>query len=204
MKWARPMQIPPPTVKIAARAAALASRARAHGAESGGGAGAGAAAAAHLAALLAALAAEGRARVIAGYMPIRTEIDPIPAMIALAATGARMCVPVVDGAGLPLSFRAWAPGCAMIPGAFGAPIPADAAPLAPDALIVPLLAFDAAGGRLGYGGGFYDRTLARLRAGGPVVAIGFAYGAQQVDATPQEATDQPLDFIVTEAGARRI
>jgi 5-formyltetrahydrofolate cyclo-ligase len=194
--------LPLAAAKSAAKSAARADAfARRKGAQD---AGAAAQAARHLEALLRALADEGRARVIAGYMPIRTEIDPTPAMAALAASGARLCVPVVDGPGLPLSFRAWAPGAAMIPGAFGAPIPADPAPAVPDALIVPLLAFDGAGGRLGYGGGFYDRTLAGLRAAGPVVAIGFAYGAQQVDAAPLEATDQPLDFIVTEAGARRV
>lgn len=77
-------------------------------------------------------------------------------------------------------------------------VPASGAWLVPDVLIVPLVAFDRSGGRLGYGGGFYDRTLAELRAAGPVTAIGFAYAAQEADALVQEATDAPLDQIVTE------
>lgn len=148
--------------------------------------------------LIAALAG---ARVIAGYMPIRTEIDPRPAMTALHGAGARICVPVIEGAARPLSFREWTPGCALIDGPFGAQIPATGATLIPDALIVPLLAFDRAGGRLGYGGGFYDRTLAQLRAAGPVRAVGFAYGAQQAPSLPQEPTDELLTAIVTEAPA---
>jgi 5-formyltetrahydrofolate cyclo-ligase len=146
--------------------------------------------------LVAALAG---ARIIAGYMPIRTEIDPRPAMAALRDRGARLCLPVIEGPGLPLSFHAWAPGDALVSGPFGALIPARDAPLIPDALIVPLVAFDRAGGRLGYGGGFYDRSLAQLRARGPVMAVGFAYAAQQAPSLPQEATDQPLTAIVTEA-----
>lgn len=186
----------PVAAKVAARKAAMVRRAGAHGPQ------ASAQGCAHLIAALLALRAEGRARIIAGYMPIRTEIDPRPAMTALCDAGARLCVPVVEGAGLPLRFRAWAPGCAMVTGAFGAAIPAQGATLIPDALIVPLVAFDDGGRRLGYGGGFYDRTLERLRASGPVDAIGFAYAAQRTDRLPAEATDQPLTAIVTEAGAR--
>lgn len=139
-------------------------------------------------------------RIIAGYMPIRTEIDPLPAMTALAARN-RICVPVVQGNGQPLRFFEWTPGCALETGAFGAAIPVGAQELVPDLLIVPLLAFTVSGFRLGYGGGFYDRTLAGLRAGGGSVrAIGFAYAAQQVDALPLEDTDLALDAIVTERG----
>ena len=134
---------------------------------------------------------------LAGYWPIRTEPDPRPAM---SAHHGPLCLPVVVEPGQPLAFRRWHPGAAMEPGAFGAAIPQDKTEITPQILIVPLLAFDARGYRLGYGGGFYDRTLQGLRAAGPVVAIGFAYGAQQVDAVPTEPTDQPLDFIVTEDG----
>ena len=136
---------------------------------------------------------------LSGYWPIRTEPDPRPAM---SAHPGALCLPVVVGPGQPLAFRRWHPGAAMEPGAFGAAIPQDTTEITPQILIVPLLAFDARGYRLGYGGGFYDRTLQGLRASGPVVAIGFAYGAQEVDAVPIEPTDQPLDFIVTEAGIR--
>ncbi|QFU07969.1 putative 5-formyltetrahydrofolate cyclo-ligase [Rhodobacteraceae bacterium THAF1] len=136
-----------------------------------------------------------RGRAVAGYAPIGTEIDPTPAM---AAHDGPVCLPVIDGDGLPLRFRKWSPGCAMQAGAFGAMVPASGAWLVPDVLIVPLVAFDRSGGRLGYGGGFYDRTLAELRAAGPVTAIGFAYAAQEADALVQEATDAPLDQIVTE------
>ncbi|MEO0913323.1 MAG: 5-formyltetrahydrofolate cyclo-ligase [Pseudomonadota bacterium] len=137
--------------------------------------------------------------VISGYMPIRTEIDPLPVMRVLADEGYRLCVPVVEGKGRPLRFRAWSPDTEMEPGAFGALVPRAGAWLEPDALITPLLAFDAAGYRLGYGGGFYDRTLAVLGAERRVYTVGFAYEAQRVASVPREATDMRLDAIVTEA-----
>ena len=139
-----------------------------------------------------------RGKPVAGYMPMRSEIDPLPAMTALSAANT-LCVPVVQGPGQPLLFKEWFPGCAMEKGAFGALIPTGAADVVPDILIVPLVAFDRAGGRLGYGGGFYDRTLERLRAQGPLLAFGFAYSAQEADSLPLEETDQPLDAIVTDA-----
>lgn len=138
------------------------------------------------------------AGIVAGYRPIRTEIDPTPAMAALAGRGVRLCVPVIPGAGMALVFRLWAPGAPMETGAFGAEIPSDPTEAVPDALIVPLVGFDAAGWRLGYGGGFYDRTLEALRALRPTRAVGVAYAAQEVDTVPREPTDQPLDAIVTE------
>lgn len=138
-----------------------------------------------------------RGRPIAGYSPIGSEIDPTPALRAMAADGP-LCLPVVQGPGLPLRFRAWTPECEMVDGPFGAPVPATGAWIVPEVLIVPLLAFDRAGGRLGYGGGFYDRTLAALRSAGPVTAIGFAYALQEDSGLPLEATDAPLDLIVTE------
>ena len=132
---------------------------------------------------------------LAGYMPIRTEIDPRPAM---AAHFGPVAVPVIVGTGLPLRFHRWTPDCVMCDGPFGAAIPAEAEEVTPRVLIVPLLAFDRRGFRLGYGGGFYDRTLARLRAAGPVTAIGFAFAAQEVEEVPTEPTDAALDLIVTE------
>lgn len=147
--------------------------------------------------LLADVLRDQAGRVLSGYMPMRTEIDPLPAM---AAHDGPVCVPVIPGRGLPLRFREWVPGAPMVAGEFGALIPADGAWLEPEVLIVPLLAFDRRGFRLGYGGGFYDRTLARLRARHPVLAVGFAFAAQEVAEVPTEPTDQRLDLIVTEAG----
>jgi 5-formyltetrahydrofolate cyclo-ligase len=138
-------------------------------------------------------------RPLSGYLPIRTEIDPRPAM-AEAARHGPVGVPVIRGKGQPLVFSRWTPDGALVPGPFGAAVPETEALMVPEVLIVPLVAFDRAGGRLGYGGGFYDRTLAVLRARGPVTAIGFAYAAQEAEDLPREPTDQPLDMIVTEAG----
>ncbi|MBC58150.1 MAG: 5-formyltetrahydrofolate cyclo-ligase [Confluentimicrobium sp.] len=139
-------------------------------------------------------------RVVSGYMPIRTEASPLPAMLGMIGLSP-VTVPVIQGEGLPLIFREWRPDSAMIDGPFGALVPADGDFLAPQVLIVPLLAFDRRGYRLGYGGGYYDRTLQALRASGPVLAIGFAYAAQEMAEVPTEDTDQPLDMVVTEAGA---
>ena len=136
---------------------------------------------------------------LAGYMAMRTEIDPTAAMAEAAAHGP-VGVPVIMGAGQPLQFRLWEPDCEMIAGEFGAQIPASGAWMIPQIVIVPLVAFSRSGGRLGYGGGFYDRTLEKLRAAKPTLAIGFAYTAQEDENLPLEATDQPLDLIVTEQG----
>ena len=144
------------------------------------------------------LAGQG-GRVLSGYMPMRTEIDPLPAM---AAHRGPVGVPVIPGPAMPLKFREWTPGCALIPGEFGALIPSEGAWLEPEVLIVPLLAFDARGYRLGYGGGFYDRTLEMLRARRPTLAVGFAFAAQEVAEVPIDATDPRLDAVVTEAGVR--
>lgn len=156
------------------------------------------------AALLEALAPAVAARaVIAGYLPIRTEIDPRPVMARLHAAGLTVCVPVVEGEARPLIFRTWTPDAALVPGPFGAFVPETGDPAIPAALIVPLAAFDSQGFRLGYGGGFYDRTLEGLRAAGSTLAVGFAYAAQETDTLPREAVDQPLDRVATEKGLRR-
>ena len=133
---------------------------------------------------------------LAGYMPIRTEIDPLPVMGDWTGP---VCLPVIESSDRPLGFHLWTPECAVVDGPFGARIPASSHAIVPEVLIVPLVAFDRSGGRLGYGGGFYDRTLARLRAAGPVVAVGFAYSAQEDDDLPKEVTDATLDAVVTEA-----
>ena len=136
-------------------------------------------------------------KVLSGYMPMRTEIDPLPAM---AAHRGPVGVPVILGKGQALRFREWSPGCRMVEGTFKALIPEEGTWVEPQVLIVPLLAFDARGYRLGYGGGFYDRTLEGLRARGPVLAVGFAFAAQEVAEVPIEPTDQRLDAVVTEKG----
>ena len=147
--------------------------------------------------LLADYLAAHRGKALSGYMPMRTEIDPLPAM---AAHQGPVCVPVIMGKGLPLKFREWSPGTTMVPGEFGALIPADGAWIDPEVLIVPLLAFDTRGYRLGYGGGFYDRTLQALRLRRPTLAVGYAFGAQQVSEVPIDEYDQCLDAIITENG----
>lgn len=147
--------------------------------------------------LLADWLAPHAGRVLAGYMAMRTEIDPHAAM---AAHQGPVCVPVIMGKGQSLKFREWTPGCAMVPGDFGALIPRDGAWLEPEVLIVPLVGFDRRGYRLGYGGGFYDRTLRALRAKHPTLAIGFAFAAQELPEVPIDQYDQRLDTIVTENG----
>ncbi len=178
-------------VKSSARKAAFAARKAVFGAEDAGGRVA--AANAHLTAVLADYAGQ----VLAGYMPMRTEISPLPAMHAHPCA---LCVPVIMAPATPLRFAAYHEGAEMTEGAFGAFIPADLAYLTPTVLIVPLLAYDARGYRLGYGGGFYDRTLEGLRAAGSITAIGFAFAGQKVDQVPIDATDQRLDMVVTENG----
>ncbi|MCW1951075.1 MAG: 5-formyltetrahydrofolate cyclo-ligase [Octadecabacter sp.] len=173
--------------KDAARKLAFAARKVAH--ETGLGH------AGHLSSVLAGY----RGVPLAGYAQMRTELDPTAAMEEASAHGP-VCLPVIQGKGIPLKFRAWAPECAMVDGAFGARIPEVGDWITPEILIVPLVAFSRSGGRLGYGGGFYDRTLEGLRAIKPTLAIGFAYAAQELDDLPLEATDQPLDLIVTEQG----
>lgn len=175
-------------VKAAARAAGFAARRLAFGEGQGR-------AADHLAAVLAGY----RGATVAGYMPMRTEIDPLPAM---AGHDGAVGVPVIMGADQALQFRRWHMDAQMEVGAFGAMIPKTGDWIIPQVVIVPLVGFDAQGYRLGYGGGFYDRTLEGLRAKGPVVAIGFAFAAQEMPQVPIEPTDQKLDMIVTENGAR--
>jgi 5-formyltetrahydrofolate cyclo-ligase len=181
--------------KRAARAAAAATRAALHAR----GAGQDRQAAGHA---LAAIGALRDVRVVSAYLPMRSEIDSRPAMLALFGLGYRVCVPVIEGRGLPLRFREWRPGVALARGSLGAAEPTAGDWLEPDLVLAPLLAFDAAGWRLGYGGGYYDRTLAQLRADRPLTALGFAYAGQEVDATPHGPGDARLDGVVTEAGLK--
>jgi 5-formyltetrahydrofolate cyclo-ligase len=126
-------------------------------------------------------------------------------MADLAAQGHALCLPVVQGRGKPLLFRAWRRGDALVRGSLGIPAPGpEAAPLVPGLLLVPLLAFDREGFRLGHGAGYYDMTLAGLRAAGPVLAVGIAYAGQEVARVPREVHDQSLDWVITESEAIRI
>ncbi len=138
--------------------------------------------------------------VVAGYWPLPGELDPRPLMARLAACGLRLALPVVVARDAPLDFRAWAPGDVLEPGPLGTRHPAPTAEaLRPDWLLVPLLAFDRTGYRLGFGGGFYDRTLARLRGDGgiPPFALGIAFDGQATDSVPVEGHDRPLDAVAT-------
>lgn len=137
---------------------------------------------------------------VAGYLPIGSELDPRPLLLALHGLGVPLCMPVVVADGAPLAFLPWVPGTATARSAFGVEEPQEGDPVVPDLLLVPLLAFDLGGHRLGYGGGFYDRTLVALRAEGRPRALGYAYAAQQVGAVPADGRDARLDGIVTERG----
>ncbi len=140
--------------------------------------------------------------VVSAYWPIGSEIDPRPLMTHLHEAGHPIALPVISARGNPLVFRAWRPDDPLEQAGFGTQVPLGFQPeLTPRVLIVPLLAFDRAGYRLGYGGGFYDRTLARLRESGAVLAVGVAYAAQEVARVPRDGGDQPVDWIVTEAEA---
>ncbi|MEL6798618.1 MAG: 5-formyltetrahydrofolate cyclo-ligase [Pseudomonadota bacterium] len=175
--------------KVAARKAAFARRKAVHGT------GLDAAAQARLGAYLA----QWPGAALSGYMPILSEVDPLPVM---STWHGDVGVPVIVGKGLPLTFRKWTAEIPMVEGPFGAMVPEVGPEVVPRVLIVPLVAFDEDGYRLGYGGGFYDRTLAQLRASGAVTAIGFGYAAQKAETLPRETTDQRLDAIVTDAGVQ--
>lgn len=142
--------------------------------------------------------------VIAAYLPIRSELSPLPLVGALAAIGMTTAMPVTPAPGNPLSFRAWGLGEALAEGPYNTKQPPPELPeVTPDVILAPMLAFDDAGWRLGYGGGFYDRTLAGLRAAGRrVVALGIAFDGQQVDSVPTGAYDMRLDGVLTPSGLR--
>ena len=143
--------------------------------------------------------------ILSAYWPMGDELDPRPLIHRAQAAGHAVGLPVVVARAQPLVFRDWTPQTRFVPGGFKTAVPEPSAPeVVPSVLLVPLLAFDLAGYRLGYGGGFYDRTLTKLRAAGRVTAIGFAYEGQLVDAVPRAEYDQPLDAILTERSFRRI
>ena len=139
---------------------------------------------------------------IGGYWPIRSEVDPRPLMEALVGRGQGVALSQILHPHL--SWREWHPGDMLVHGGFGVSEPGpDAAEVFPRALLVPLAAFDRHGGRLGYGKGHFDRSIAELSARHPVIAIGLAYAAQEIEDVPREPHDRLLDFIVTEAGIVR-
>jgi 5-formyltetrahydrofolate cyclo-ligase len=136
---------------------------------------------------------------VSGYSPLKSEISPLPLMRRCADAGAALALPVVVGRGKPLIMRAWSFGAPLGSGVWGIREPtADAPQVFPDILIVPLLAFDRTGHRIGYGAGYYDMTIAALRTRKPVVAIGIAFAAQEIDAVPATPRDARLDLVLTE------
>ena len=137
--------------------------------------------------------------IVSGFSPLKCEINPVPLMRAFAAAGAQLALPVVMGKGKPLTMRAWAFGAPLTSGVWGIREPPPEAPeVFPDILIVPLLAFDRAGHRIGYGAGYYDMTIARLRGMKKIAAMGIAYGVQEIAQVPVTPRDAALDLVLTE------
>lgn len=138
--------------------------------------------------------------VVSGYHPMPGEIDPLPVMARLAADGIVTALPVVAARGRPLIFRQWRDGDPLIAGDYDIPIPPRTArEVVPDLMLVPLLAFDARGYRLGHGAGYYDRTIAVLRrAKRGLRTVGLAFEDQKVDDVPHDGHDEPVDWVVTE------
>lgn len=146
----------------------------------------------------------GAPAIVSGYMPIGDEADISDLMEHLARDGFGIALPVMVGKGKPLQFRRWRPGDVLDEVQWRIREPGETAEIvAPDVMLCPLLAFDEAGFRLGYGGGFYDRSLAEIRAAKQVITIGIAFDEQRVDAVPRDAYDQRLDWILTPSGAHK-
>jgi 5-formyltetrahydrofolate cyclo-ligase len=137
--------------------------------------------------------------IVAGFFPMRSEINPMPLLRTFSARGAGLALPVVAGRARPLIMRAWAFGAPLKSGVWGIrePLP-EAGEVFPDILLVPLLAFDRRGYRIGYGAGYYDRTIERLRAMKPIVAAGIAFAAQEIASVPATPRDAPLNLVLTE------
>jgi 5-formyltetrahydrofolate cyclo-ligase len=137
--------------------------------------------------------------IVAGFMPMRSEINPIPLMRKLAAAGAQLALPTIAGRAQPLIMRAYRFGDELARGQWSIREPKPDVPeVAPDILIVPLAAFDRAGQRIGYGAGYYDLTIRALRAKKPVAAVGIAFAAQEIREVPTTPCDERLDFVLTE------
>jgi 5-formyltetrahydrofolate cyclo-ligase len=137
--------------------------------------------------------------IVAGFMPMKSEINPLPLMRKLADAGAQLALPAIAGRGKPLIMRAWKFGDAFKAGQWGIREPVPEAPeVAPDILIVPLACFDRAGHRIGYGAGYYDMTIHALRAAKTVTAIGIAFAQQEIARVPATERDERLDLVLTE------
>jgi 5-formyltetrahydrofolate cyclo-ligase len=137
--------------------------------------------------------------IISGFMPMRSEINPLPLMRKLAAQGAQLALPVIHRRGKPLLMRAWSFGAPLEARQWGIKEPADDAPVVdPDVLIVPLACFDRAGHRIGYGAGYFDKTIRALRARKTVTAVGIAFAAQEIAHVPATDFDERLDLVLTE------
>ena len=137
--------------------------------------------------------------IVSGFMPLKSEINPLPLMRRLVANGARLALPVIAGRGRALIIRAWNFGDELDRGQWGIREPKpEAAGVEPDILLVPLLAFDRSGHRIGYGAGYYDLTIAGLRARQPIIAVGLAFAAQEVPEVPVTPRDARLDLVLTE------
>jgi 5-formyltetrahydrofolate cyclo-ligase len=177
--------------KAALRAEALARRGRVTAAEAK-------AFAVHLAEAGGAFATDRDAKIASIFWAINDEVATLPLIDGLVARGITTALPVMRGFGKPLEFRAWSPGGPLTEAKWGIMEPALAPEVFPDLVFVPLAAFDRAGNRLGYGAGFYDRTLARLRAKQQIAAVGVGYAVQEFPTIPAEATDERLDFVLTD------
>jgi 5-formyltetrahydrofolate cyclo-ligase len=137
--------------------------------------------------------------IVSCFMPLKNEINPLPLMRQLAVKGARIALPVIVGRGKPLVMRAWTFGEPLAAAVWGIREPKSAAAeVVPDILLVPLLAFDRTGHRIGYGAGYYDLTIAQLRARKSIAAVGLAFAAQEIDAVPATPNDARLDLVLTE------
>lgn len=143
--------------------------------------------------------------ILAGYWPMASEMDVRPALVALDRIGVALTLPEVAAKDRPLRFRAWSPDEALVEGDHGTFHPLPSAPLMrPDVVLVPLLAFDRQGYRVGWGGGYYDRTIELLRKTGDLTAVGVAYSAQEIEQVPTDSYDQKLDWIITEQEAIKV
>lgn len=140
-------------------------------------------------------------RIISGFYPTRDEIDCLPLLATLQGEGHTLALPVIKAKGEPLLFRKWQSGAPVEPGTFKVPVPPPSCEeVEPDIFLVPLLAYDRSGYRLGYGGGFYDRTLAKARTKRSIMTIGLAYDTQEVPNVPRETYDERLDWVLTPSG----
>ncbi len=137
--------------------------------------------------------------IVAGYSPINSEFDPFPLMRALAEKGVGLALPVIIARDHALIFRAWHPEEGLVRGPHGLFQPSSDAPeVDPDVVLVPLAAFDRAGHRIGYGRGYYDRTLQNLRAMKKITVIGLAFAVQEIEIVPRLPHDEQLDCVLTE------